>query len=191
MDADRERRMTPNPAKENQWRRVASLVGSLAFLLAAPGTVAGLAPWWIGSWRVHAGFPGFLLVQALGGLLMIVGLLFLLETFARFALEGLGTPAPLMPTRHLVVTGSYRFVRNPMYFAVLALILGQALLFGDVRIGIYAFCVWVGFTEFVRLYEEQTLRRTFPGEYAEFCAHVPRWIPRLTPWDGRGGNSQA
>lgn len=182
--------MKADPGKEYRGRRVASVVGSVVFLLAAPGTVAGLAPWWIGRWKVHAAFAGFGVVQVAGALLIVLGLVFVVETFARFALEGLGTPAPVMPTRHLVVTGSYRFVRNPMYFAVLALILGQALVFGDLGIGIYALCVWAGFTAFVQLYEEPTLQRTFPGKYAEFYAHVPRWIPRLTPWDERGGNSR-
>lgn len=137
---------------------------------------------------MHAAFAGFGVVRVAGWVLVAVGLVFLMETFARFALEGLGTPAPVMPTRHLVVTASYRFVRNPMYFAVLALILGQALAFGDLGIEVYGLCVWVGFATFVVLYEEPTLRRVFGEEYAAFCAQVPRWIPRLTPWDGRDGN---
>jgi len=100
---------------------------------------------------VHAAFAGFGVVRVAGWVLVAVGLVFLMETFARFALEGLGTPAPVMPTRHLVVTASYRFVRNPMYFAVLALILGQALAFGDLGIEVYGLCVWVGFATFVVL----------------------------------------
>ena len=130
------------------------------------------------------------MVRAAGWVLLALGSVFVVETFARFALEGLGTPAPVMPTRRLVVTGSYRFVRNPMYLSVLALILGQAMVFEDLRIGIYGLCVWAGFTAFALLYEEPMLRRTFPVEYATFCAHVPRWIPRLTAWDGRQGNSR-
>ncbi|MGD0734450.1 MAG: isoprenylcysteine carboxylmethyltransferase family protein [Terracidiphilus sp.] len=158
-------------------------LGSAAFFFVAPGTVAGLVPLLIGKWRFHAPFFGFTALRALGILLMAAGLIILIETFLRFALKGLGTPAPILPTKHLVVTGSYRFVRNPMYVAVVSLILGQALFFGDMHIFIYAMCAWLVTHLFVLTYEEPTLRRTFPDEYSIFCTHVPRWIPRLTPWN--------
>jgi protein-S-isoprenylcysteine O-methyltransferase Ste14 len=109
----------------------------------------------------------------------------LLDSFARFALQGLGTPAPVFPTRHLVVTGLYRHVRNPMYLAVAAAILGQSLWFGNVRVLVYGFAVWLAFHLFVTAYEEPTLRRTYGHEYEEFCANVPRWIPRVRPWNPR------
>jgi protein-S-isoprenylcysteine O-methyltransferase Ste14 len=108
----------------------------------------------------------------------------LLESFARFAWKGLGTPAPVFPTRHLVVSGLYRFVRNPMYVAVVSAILGQALLFASLPLAGYGALVWGLFHTFVVLYEEPTLRKTFGAEYESFRAHVPRWIPRLTPWMG-------
>jgi protein-S-isoprenylcysteine O-methyltransferase Ste14 len=98
----------------------------------------------------------------------------LLDSFARFALQGLGTPAPIFPTRHLVVSGLFRYVRNPMYVAVLSLILGQGLLFGSVRVLEYGIAVWVAFYFFVLIYEEPTLRRSYGHEYEEFCANVPR-----------------
>lgn len=119
---------------------------------------------------------------AVGSLLIAAGLLVLLDSFARFALQGLGTPAPVLPTRHLVVTGFYRYVRNPMYVAVTSLILGQALLFGNVRVLRYGFAVWLAFHLFVLVYEEPTLQRTFGPEYQAFCANVPRWLPRVKPW---------
>jgi protein-S-isoprenylcysteine O-methyltransferase Ste14 len=111
----------------------------------------------------------------------------LLESFARFALQGLGTPAPVFPTRRLVVTGVYRYVRNPMYVAVAAIILGQALLFGSVALLEYGAVVWLMFHLFVLLYEEPTLRGVFGSDYEAFRAAVPRWIPRLTPWRGPDG----
>jgi protein-S-isoprenylcysteine O-methyltransferase Ste14 len=82
----------------------------------------------------------------------------------------------------LVVTGLYRYVRNPMYVAVIGIILGQALLFADRRLLLYAALFWLACHAFVVAYEEPTLRRTFGVPYAAFCAHVPRWIPRLSPW---------
>lgn len=118
---------------------------------------------------------------------MAAGLPVLLDSFARFALQGLGTPAPVFPTRHLVVSGLFRYVRNPMYVAVASLILGQGLFFGSVRVLEYGIAVWVAFHLFVLIYEELTLRRTYGSEYEEFCANVPRWIPRLRPWRRASG----
>jgi len=99
-------------------------------------------------------------------------------------MQGLGTPAPVLPPRHLVVTGLYRYVRNPMYVGVAAVIFGQALLFGSVRLLIYGALVWLAFFLFVLLYEEPKLRDTFGDEYLRFCQNVPRWIPRARAWRG-------
>ena len=118
----------------------------------------------------------------LGAVLIALGLIGLLESFARFALEGRGTPAPVLPTVRLVVSGFYRWVRNPMYLAVVALIVGQSLLFGHTGVLIYGLCIWLVFHVFVLAYEEPTLRRSFPDDYAAFFDNVPRWVPRLRPW---------
>jgi protein-S-isoprenylcysteine O-methyltransferase Ste14 len=165
-------------------RRVFALFGSALFLVLAPGTVAGLVPWWISRWRVSraASALGWLPLRILGGLLVVAAVVPLLDSFIRFAIEGLGTPAPVFPTRHLVVTGLYRHVRNPMYIAVVAAIAGQGLMFGNVYLLEYGAVVWLLFHLFVVGYEEPTLRATFGSEYERFCARVPRWIPRLTPW---------
>jgi protein-S-isoprenylcysteine O-methyltransferase Ste14 len=163
-------------------RKSSAILGSLIFLVIAPGTVAGLVPWWISKYRFAPATPDLWAIRIAGCLLVAAGLLFLLDSFAQFALKGLGTPAPIAPTRHLVVSGYYRYVRNPMYVAVLALIVGQALLFGDLALFAYAVIVWAAFSAFVLGYEEPTLRRTFGDEYLSYCAHVPRWIPRLRPW---------
>ena len=173
-----------NPVESKS--RFFALVGSAIFLFVAPGTVAGLVPWWIGKGRVHAPFFGFTALRVAGGVLVAIAFVFLLEAFLRFALQGIGTPAPIYPTKRLVVTGSYRFVRNPMYVSVVSLILGQSLIFGDIGLLVYGLCVWLVMHLFVLIYEEPTLRRTFPVDYAAFTANVPRWIPRLTPWHGGG-----
>ncbi len=163
-------------------RKVWAVAGSAIFLIIAPGFVAGLVPWWITQWRVEAPFFGMPLVRVLGGLLIAPGIVGLLDSFRQFAERGLGTPAPVFPTRHLVVSGLYRYVRNPMYVAVAMTILGQGLIFGSVALLEYGCLVWLLFHLFVLLYEEPTLRRSFPSEYRSFCAAVPRWIPRLSPW---------
>src|SRR3979490_1778991 len=100
----------------------------------------------------------------------------------RVPLQGRGTPAPIAPTRNLVVTGLYRYVRNPIYVAVVAIILGQAVLMGDWRLIVYGALLWLAFHVFVVAYEEPTLERTFGREYEAFRAAVPRWIPRMPPW---------
>jgi protein-S-isoprenylcysteine O-methyltransferase Ste14 len=107
----------------------------------------------------------------------------LLDAFVRFARAD-GTPAPPAPTAHLVVVGPYRYVRNPMYLAVLTIILGQALLFWSLGTLIYAGIVLVMVASFVRAYEEPTLEEEYGEEYREFRRNVPAWIPRLRPWRG-------
>jgi protein-S-isoprenylcysteine O-methyltransferase Ste14 len=164
-------------------RRAASIAGSILFLVIAPGTVAVLVPQRISRWQWNAA-PGWTWsLRILGGALILAGAAVLLDSFARFALRGLGTPAPVFPTKHLVVSGLYRHVRNPMYLAVSALILGQALLLLNAALVIYGMLVWLAFHLFVIGYEEPTLRHSFGDEYAAFCADVPRWIPRLHPSD--------
>ncbi|HET7842084.1 MAG TPA: isoprenylcysteine carboxylmethyltransferase family protein [Terriglobia bacterium] len=165
-------------------RKVSAILGSTVFLVLAPGFVAGVVPWWISRWRPQAPFFGMPSLRIAGGVLLALGFVGLVDSFARFAVQGLGTPAPIAPTKHLVVTGLYRFVRNPMYVSVTSAILGQSLIFGNVRLLEYGLIVWLAFHIFVLLYEEPTLRRTFGAEYEAFCAAVPRWIPRLTPWKG-------
>jgi len=160
-------------------RRVLAVVGSAVFLVIAPGFVAGLVPWWISHWRLEAPFFGMPLFRLAGGMLITPGVVGLLDSFVRFAVHGLGTPAPVFPTRHLVVTGLYRYVRNPMYVAVFSTILGQGLLLGNVTLLEYGGMVWLAFHVFVLAYEEPTLRATFGAEYGVFCSAVPRWIPRL------------
>jgi protein-S-isoprenylcysteine O-methyltransferase Ste14 len=119
----------------------------------------------------------------LGGVLIAAGLAVLLEAFARFALEGIGTPAPVAPTERLVVGGAYRYVRNPMYVAVAALIVGQALLLGQPALFAYAAVFAAAVAAFVYGYEEPTLSARYGPEYDAYRAAVPAWRPRLRPWD--------
>jgi len=162
-------------------QRTTAVLGSALFFVAAPCVVAGLIPWWL-SRELWPPFLSLELTRAVGAVLIVAGLPGILDSFARFAREGLGTPAPIAPTRHLVVSGLYRYVRNPMYVGVVAVIAGQAILFADWRVLLYAALVWLACHLFVLAYEEPTLRRTFGAEYEAFRAHVPRWIPQPKPW---------
>jgi protein-S-isoprenylcysteine O-methyltransferase Ste14 len=158
--------------------RLASAVGSAVFFVAAPGVVAGWIPWRFTRWRFDTPLFDGRASRATGVLLILAGVPVLLESFARFALVGRGTPAPVAPTERLVISGLYRHVRNPMYLAVVSIILGQALLFGSAELLGYGALVWIAFHLFVLVYEEPTLRRRHGGEYEAYRAAVPRWRPR-------------
>jgi protein-S-isoprenylcysteine O-methyltransferase Ste14 len=160
-------------------RRARAALGSLVFLLIAPGVVAGLVPWLITGWRVET---DSLPLRALGAVLILAGAGFLLHAFARFVVEGLGTPAPLAPPERLVVGGAYRYVRNPMYLAIEAAIAGQALFFGQPTLFVWGAAVGAAVFAFVRLYEEPTLRARFGEGYEIYLRAVPGWLPRLHPW---------
>ena len=163
-------------------RKTIAVLGSALFFAVAPSSVAGLVPWWITGWEFRPPFFDLDATRAVGILLIVAGLPGIVDSFARFALQGLGTPAPIAPTQNLVVTGLYRYVRNPIYVALVAIILGQAVLFGDQRLLGYGAFLWLAFHIFVLAYEEPTLGETYGAEYQEYRTNVPRWIPRLTPW---------
>lgn len=170
----------------SEMNRNEALIGSAAFFVIAPGTVAGVVPWLITQWRFGEGAS--LGVSIVGGVLIALSLALLIECFARFAIKGAGTPAPIAPTQTLVVSGAYARVRNPMYVAVTGLIFGQALLFASAALIAYAIGIWLAFLMFVVYREEPRLRHDFPNDYAAYFENVPRWRPRLSPWRPQRGD---
>jgi protein-S-isoprenylcysteine O-methyltransferase Ste14 len=163
-------------------RGIIPVAGSIAFLFAAPGLLGVFIPWHATGWHMDEPLLGFEPVRWLGSALILLGAAVLLDSFARFAWQGRGTPAPIYPTAMLVVSGAYRYVRNPMYLAVTALIAGQGLLIGCPPLLIYALAFGVVTHLFVLAYEEPTLRSTYGAQYEAYTADVRRWLPRLTPW---------
>ena len=158
-------------AEQTPW---GALLGTIVFVAAVPGTVVVLVPWWLSGGRVASTRLGIVV-----GVAMIVAALPLFVSFcSRFVWEGRGTPAPIAPTQHLVVGGPYRWVRNPGYVAVTAILVGEGLVFGSPSVLLYALLVALAFHVFVLLYEEPTLRSTFGAEYDAYCRRVPRWLPR-------------
>jgi protein-S-isoprenylcysteine O-methyltransferase Ste14 len=155
-------------------RALEATVGSIVFLLVAPGLVAGVGPWLVTRWRVHS--PSAL--QVVGAVVIAAGAVVLLQAFLRFVVEGLGTPAPVAEPDRLVIGGLYRYVRNPMYIAVGATIVGQAAFFGEPLLLAYAGAFWALTAAFVRWYEEPHLARRYGAEYEEYCRAVPAWLPR-------------
>ena len=136
------------------------------------------------SFRVPAAEPAW--QETAAWLLIVAGLVPLFESIWRFVAVGRGTLMPNVPTEHLVVSGLYRYVRNPMYVGDVAALVGEVLLFRSRALAIYTLLVWAGFDLFVRKYEERTLTRRHPLEYPRYQRQVPRWLPRLTPWTGDG-----
>src|SRR5205085_11070703 len=133
-------------------------------LVIAPLVLEGFIPMWVTQWEFRPAFFGVDLTRILGGILIIVGVPGLVDSFGRFALEGLGTPAPIAPPQKLVVTGLYRYARNPIYVAVVAVILGQGILFGDWRLLIYGGLMWLAIHAFVLAYEEPVPAVLFGAE---------------------------
>jgi protein-S-isoprenylcysteine O-methyltransferase Ste14 len=161
--------------------RVRAWIGTIVFLFLAPGIVAGLIPLLITGWRMPDWGGWLVPVAIVAGVLILGGIVVLLDAFVRFARAD-GTPAPPAPTAHLVVVGPYRFVRNPMYLAVAAIILGQVLLFGSWAALVYLGVALTAVVLFVTFYEEPTLERVYGEEYRAYRANVRGWIPRLRPW---------
>ena len=119
-------------------RRPSAAVGSAVFFVVGPGTVVGLIPWLLTRWQVREPVPYWAPMRVIGVILLVAGLIVLIQAFVRFVVEGLGTPAPIAAPERLVVGGLYRYVRNPMYVAVVAAIVGQALLLGQLGLLLYA-----------------------------------------------------
>ena len=165
-------------------RKPMAIAGSMAHFVLQPGIVAGLVPWWLTGWRVRQPLPSWAWtpLRVAGVALLAAGVVVLVQAFVRFVVEGVGTPAPVAPTQRLVVGGLYRYVRNPMYLAVVATIVGQALALGQPALLGYAVAVGAAMVAFVHGYEEPTLRRQFGAQYEAYRGAVPAWWPRWHPW---------
>jgi protein-S-isoprenylcysteine O-methyltransferase Ste14 len=165
-------------------QRSAAGVATAVFFIVGPGVVAGLVPWLISGWQVRGPMSPFAIVRiAIGALLLVLGIVVLVRAFARFVMEGRGTPAPIAPPERLVVGGEYRFVRNPMYVALIMAVLGQAMIFGSLGLLVYALAMWAITAAFVRWYEEPVLLKRYGDEYERYRQAVRAWVPRLHPWE--------
>jgi protein-S-isoprenylcysteine O-methyltransferase Ste14 len=155
---------------------LAPLLKTLLFTILVPGFVTLGAPYLLLG-RMPAPTTGPL--AWLGLLCLVLGACIYFRCAWEFSVRGLGTPAPIAPTKFLVVTALHRYVRNPMYIGVLLVLLGEAALFRTSTLAEYAAFVCVAFNLFVIFYEEPTLCRQFGASYQEYCRTVPRWIPRF------------
>jgi protein-S-isoprenylcysteine O-methyltransferase Ste14 len=162
-------------------RRSTAAIGSAAWFVAIPGTFMVLIPWRITGGEFHRPLPYWIVAQAVGVLLICAGLVPIVTVFVQFTMAG-GTPIPLAPPQHLVVTGFNRYVRNPAYVGFLMVVLGETLLFGQFGLLEYAAICWAVGAAGVRWYEEPSLTRRFGTEYEAYRRAVPAWWPRLRPW---------
>jgi len=163
----------------------------LLAILLLPGVVAIVVPAWIlsraGAVRVGWGLtpPLAWLPPVLGCLLVGLGLLLVYRTISLFAGFGDGTLAPWDPPRRLVVRGVYRRVRNPMLSGVFFVLLGEAFLFGSPPVFLWFLVVFAINAVYIPLVEEPDLSGRFGEEYLDYKRNVPRWVPRLRPWNPR------
>jgi len=146
------------------------------------GVVAGLIPWWLTGWRVRELLPYWAPLRVAGVALLAAGAVVLVYAFVRFVVEGVGTPAPVAPTQELVVGGLYRYVRNPMYLAVVAAIVGQALVLGQPALLLYAGAVGAATGAFVHWYEQPDPGSSVRRAVRAYRRAVPAWWPRRRPW---------
>jgi protein-S-isoprenylcysteine O-methyltransferase Ste14 len=148
-------------------------VRSVAAAVVFPGTVTVAIPWLIlrGSGQHAPRWTGLALVAA--------GAATLFRCIWEFAVWGRGTLAPVDPPTHLVVSGLYHYVRNPMYVAVVLILAGEAWLFWSVGLLLYAAGFFLVANLFIIIHEEPALRRTFGESYAEYMRAIPRWVPRI------------
>ena len=151
-------------------------LGSNLFFILAPGMVAGFIPLALlrTGPQVQTGFLAYVAFP-----LWVIGTTVLIWCFWDFLVNGKGTPAPIDPPKELVVSGLYKYVRNPMYVGILLVILGHFLWFGFWNLLIYAAVVFAAFSAFVIFYEEPTLKRNFGAAYEDYLKRVPRWIPKF------------
>jgi protein-S-isoprenylcysteine O-methyltransferase Ste14 len=154
---------------------VRSVVISIVFL----SIWTSFVPRWV------AGNDAFGEVRPLGWIVIALGVVIAFWCALEFAWRGIGTPAPFDPPRRLVITGLYRWVRNPMYVGLGVILLGEAITFPRLTTTmlIMIAALWLATTLFIIGFEEPVLRSKFGDDYTAYCRHVRRWIPRLRPFD--------
>jgi len=151
---------------------------TLIFSILVPGTVAGIIPWLLLQQSWELAFPSIWLV---GFLPLVLGVALYFWCAGAFTFIGKGTPAPIDAPKFLVKEGPYHLVRNPMYIAVLSIVIGQAILFHSLLLVGYALLVWILVHLFVVFVEESSLRYQFGESYETYLRTVPRWIPGTKP----------
>jgi protein-S-isoprenylcysteine O-methyltransferase Ste14 len=150
---------------------------TILFILIVPGFLLGIVPVFVVS-----KIPSFALPLGAWNWIAVPywvsGAAVMISCAVAFVRRGHGTPAPLDPPKVLVVSGLYRYVRNPMYVGALLIQFGMIFWYGSLAQVVYWLFLFIGFTLFIRANEEPYLRKTFSEQYEAYCKEVPRWLPR-------------
>lgn len=152
---------------------------SAAATIVVPGGACVLIPYFILSAAHTSLTPHFGFLQLIAVLVAAVGVAMVVWVSTAFVRRGMGTPIPIQPPTRLVVTGLYRYLRNPMYAGAILIVLAGALYFSSLWLVIYAAGLWAILHTFMIVFEEPQLKRRFGVDYARYLVDVPRWIPRL------------
>jgi len=166
----------------NAWKQ-------LRAILLLPGMVTVVIPATI-LYGTSVAWPPSPWNSVIGCVFICLGLALMIWTNRLFITVGKGTLAPWNPPQEFVVRGVYRHVRNPMIVGVFCILLGEAMFFGSWRLP-----CWFGFFFLVNMFyipfsEEPGLAKRFGDDYLLYMQNVPRWIPRLTPWEGLSGPTE-
>jgi protein-S-isoprenylcysteine O-methyltransferase Ste14 len=124
----------------------------------------------------------YLSALLIGIILICGGVTLMIITISIFIRIGKGTLAPWSPTKKLVITGIYRYVRNPMIIGVLIVLIGESISFLSLNILIWALIFFIINNIYFLFYEEPDLEKRFGNDYKEYKKNVPRWIPRFKPY---------
>jgi protein-S-isoprenylcysteine O-methyltransferase Ste14 len=158
-----------------------SLSKHLRDLFLLPFNVTIVIPFFIHD-LIQVPLTEVVFLKPLGKIILISGLSLFSYTIYLFGTTGKGTLAPWSPTQKLVVKGPYRHCRNPMITGVLFILIGESLLFFSIAILLWAFIFFIINTIYFIIKEEPDLHKRFGEEYKIYKQHVPRWLPRITPY---------
>ena len=150
------------------------LFRALVSFLILPAVMAGLIPWLLlasNDWRIQS--------TGLGWPILLFGIVIVMWCTYDFYVIGKGTLAPWDPPKNLVITGPYRFMRNPMYAGILLWLVGWSLISGAPLLAAYIVVLAIGFHLRVIFYEEPILSRKYGNRWTEYCCAVNRWLPKL------------
>lgn len=150
---------------------------NLFFTIVQPGIVAILIPYWLSGKTINTILePLFAWYHYLGLMIFVIGLVLMLICIISFGIRGRGTLSPADPTKKLVISGLYRFSRNPMYIGVMMMLIGESIYFRSYVLGAYALLIFIAFNIFIVLFEEPYLKDKFGSEYNEYVKKVRRWF---------------
>lgn len=153
------------------------LLRNLFFTIVQPGVVAGLVPYLLLRYSGYEIIPQSLTTRHyVAATVFLIGVAVMTACILRFATEGKGTLSPLDPTKRLVISGLYRYSRNPMYVGVMTMLAGEVLFWWALELAVYAVVIFGLFSAFIMLHEEPRLRREFGPGFEEYASRVGRWI---------------